>query len=42
MGQEGEQRQREKAFQGFQVDDAIMKLAHSDCMVQHLSLIHIS
>ena len=35
MGQEGEKAAREKAFAGFQVNDALMSLAHEGCMVQH-------
>jgi ornithine carbamoyltransferase len=35
MGQEQEKAQRERAFVGFQVNDAIMAVAKSDCMVQH-------
>ena len=35
MGQEGEKAAREKAFAGFQVNDALMALAHEGCMVQH-------
>ena len=35
MGQEGEKAAREKAFAGFQVNDALMALAHEGCMVPH-------
>ncbi len=35
MGQEGEKEKREKAFKGYQVNDAMMKVAHKDCMIQH-------
>ncbi len=35
MGQEGEKAAREKAFAGFQVNDALMALAQEGCMVQH-------
>ena len=35
MGQEGEKAAREKAFAGFQVNDALMSLAREGCMVQH-------
>ena len=35
MGQEGEKALREKAFAGYQVNDALMALAHPGCMVQH-------
>jgi ornithine carbamoyltransferase len=35
MGQEEEKAQREKAFAGYQVNDALMALAHPGCMVQH-------
>jgi ornithine carbamoyltransferase len=35
MGQEQEKAQRERAFVGFQVNDAIMAVAKPDCMVQH-------
>ena len=35
MGQEEEKAVREKAFQGYQVNAALMALAHPGCMVQH-------
>ena len=35
MGMEDEIEKRKIAFQGYQVNDEIMKLAHADCMVQH-------
>jgi len=35
MGQEQEQQEREKAFAGFMVDDAIMACAHSDALFMH-------
>ena len=35
MGQEQEKAVREKAFQGFQVNDELMALANPGCMVQH-------
>jgi len=35
MGQEGEANAREKAFEGYQVNDEIMALAKPDAMVQH-------
>ena len=35
MGQEGEAEKRQKAFKGYQVDDAIMALANPGCMIQH-------
>jgi len=35
MGQEGEATAREKAFEGYQVNDEIMALAKPDAMVQH-------
>ena len=35
MGQEGEAQSREKAFEGYQVNDEIMALAKPDAMVQH-------
>lgn len=35
MGQEDEKAKREKAFKGYQVNDAVMKEAHSDAMVLH-------
>ena len=35
MGQEEEKTQRERAFAGYQVNDALMALAHPGCMVQH-------
>ncbi len=35
MGQEQEKAEREKAFVGFQVNDRLLSVAKSDCMVQH-------
>jgi ornithine carbamoyltransferase len=35
MGQEGEQAARQAAFEGYQVNDAIMALANKGCIVQH-------
>ena len=35
MGQEGEKAVREKAFAGYQINEALLKLAKPDCMVQH-------
>lgn len=35
MGQEGESEKRKIAFAGYQVNDDIMNLANSGCMVQH-------
>ncbi len=35
MGQEGESESRSKAFQGFQVNDAVMAAAKPDAIVQH-------
>ncbi|MCL1965190.1 MAG: ornithine carbamoyltransferase [Firmicutes bacterium] len=35
MGQEAEKAAREKAFQGYQVNDALLASAASGCMVQH-------
>jgi len=35
MGQESEAEKRQKAFEGYQVNDAIMALANSGCMIQH-------
>lgn len=35
MGQEGEAAQRAKAFNGYQVSPALLKVAKPDCMVQH-------
>jgi ornithine carbamoyltransferase len=35
MGQEAEQREREKAFAGFQIDSEIVGAAASDCVVLH-------
>jgi len=35
MGQEGEAKEREKAFAGYQVNDEIMALTNPGCMVQH-------
>ncbi len=35
MGQEAEQQEREKAFAGFQINDALVALADKDCVVMH-------
>ncbi|MBR6407340.1 MAG: ornithine carbamoyltransferase [Clostridia bacterium] len=35
MGQEGEAADRRKAFAGYQVNNEVMSVAKSDCMVQH-------
>ncbi len=35
MGQEDEQRERERAFAGYQVDDRLLKLAKPGCKVMH-------
>ena len=35
MGQEQEKAQRERAFVGYQVNDALMAVTKPDCMVQH-------
>ena len=35
MGQESEAEKRQKAFKGYQVNDAIMALANPGCMIQH-------
>ncbi len=35
MGQEQEQKIREKAFKGYQVNDELMAVANEGCMVQH-------
>jgi ornithine carbamoyltransferase len=35
MGQEGEAEKRQKAFRGYQVNDATMALASPGCMIQH-------
>jgi len=35
MGQEGEAKERQKAFAGYQVNDEIMALTNPGCMVQH-------
>ena len=35
MGQEGEKEIREKAFVGYQINDALMAVTHPGCMVQH-------
>ena len=35
MGQESEREKRTRAFAGYQVNDALMKLANEGCMVQH-------
>jgi ornithine carbamoyltransferase len=35
MGQEAEQKEREKAFAGFQLNEALLDLARGNCMVLH-------
>ncbi|RII28491.1 MAG: ornithine carbamoyltransferase [Geobacter sp.] len=35
MGQEAEQKEREKAFAGYQLDEALLNLAKDNCMVLH-------
>ena len=35
MGMEGEAAQRQHDFAGYQVNDALLSVAHGDCMVQH-------
>ena len=35
MGQEGEAEKRKKAFEGYQINDELMALAHDDAMVLH-------
>lgn len=35
MGQEAEQKEREKAFAGYQLDEALVNLARGNCMVLH-------
>lgn len=35
MGQEGEKEKREAAFRGYQINEAVMKVARKDAMVQH-------
>jgi ornithine carbamoyltransferase len=35
MGQEAEQKEREKAFSGFQINDDLVAVADSDCIVLH-------
>jgi len=35
MGQEGEAKEREKAFAGYQVNDELMALTNPGCMIQH-------
>lgn len=35
MGQEGEATKRQKAFEGYQVNEKVMSAAHSDAIVQH-------
>ena len=35
MGHEGEAERRQRAFKGYQVNDAIMALANPGCMIQH-------
>ena len=35
MGQEEEKAKREKAFAGYQINDAVMSVAHKDALVLH-------
>ncbi len=35
MGQEDEAAARRKVFEGYQINEELMKVAHADCMVQH-------
>ena len=35
MGQEGEAKERQKIFAGYQINDAVMAVAHTDAMVLH-------
>jgi ornithine carbamoyltransferase len=35
MGQESEAEKRQKAFKGYKVDDGIMAIANTGCMIQH-------
>ena len=35
MGQESEAEERKKIFKGYQINDDVLKVAKSDCMVQH-------
>ena len=35
MGQEAEQKQREQAFQGFQINMGVVRAAAPDCIVMH-------
>lgn len=35
MGQEGEAKERQKIFAGYQINDAVMAVAHADAMVLH-------
>ena len=35
MGQEGEFNQRKLVFEGYQINDAVMAVAHPEAMVQH-------
>jgi ornithine carbamoyltransferase len=35
MGQESEQKEREQAFAGYCLDDALLALAQPDCIVLH-------
>jgi ornithine carbamoyltransferase len=35
MGQEEEQRARERAFEGYQVDEDLLALAHPDALFMH-------
>lgn len=35
MGQESEQKEREKAFSGYQINDKLVALADGDCVVMH-------
>lgn len=41
MGQEGEKKQREKAFKGYQINADLMKSAKLDCMVLHCLPAHL-
>lgn len=41
MGQEGEKKQREKAFKGYQINADLMKCAKLDCMVLHCLPAHL-
>lgn len=41
MGQEGEKKEREKAFKGYQINADLMKCAKLDCMVLHCLPAHL-